>query len=139
MSFNNIKILHLSNFHFEKKNTEQDNKFSSLLNAIKKENSNAPFDYIFITGDIINKGQTENYKTALEYLEDFIKELNIDSRKIFIVPGNHDNNFNLKFEEEDKIRKSLTAATFDNIQNIESETDEILTKQNKGKSVFSIF
>lgn len=139
LSFNNIKILHLSDFHFEKKNTEQDNKFSSLLNAIKKENGNAPFDYIFITGDIINKGQTENYKTALEYLKDFIKELNIDSQKIFIVPGNHDNNFNLKFEEEDKIRKSLTEATFDNIQNIESETDEILAKTEQRQKCFFNF
>lgn len=143
MNSNTIKILHLSDFHFENKNENQDKIFNSLVSTIEKEHNNKPFDYIFITGDVINRGQPEIYETAQNYINSFITKLNFDKNDIFIVPGNHDNNFNLEFsknieEEEETLRNSLQSEHFDKVQQIECQNEKFLTTtKQRQKSFFN--
>ena len=123
-----IKILHLSDLHIKKATLEQDEKFNSLVEIIFVQHNIKPFDYIFITGDIIDCGNVNSYKQAYQYLTYLFDKLNFNKKNVFIVPGNHDNNLKINEKIEDAIRKDLTNATFDEIQKLELKNKSILDK-----------
>lgn len=114
-----IKILHLSDLHIKKATPEQDEKFNSLVEIIFAQHNIKPFNYIFITGDIIDCGNVNNYKQAYQYLTDLFDRLNFNRKNVFIVPGNHDNNLKINEKIEDTIRKDLKNATFEEIHKLE--------------------
>lgn len=91
-----VRILHLSDLHFNANNIEQDTKFKHLINVLVNENNKQNFNYIFVTGDIINIGKTENFSIALKYFNELIKQLNFNKNNIFMVPGNHDVDFEIE-------------------------------------------
>lgn len=85
-----LKWLHLSDFHVGKDEYGNIELFDSLLEYIDDHNK-IP-DIIFITGDISNKANEQEYST---FLDSFIYPLSdkINSTtKIYTVPGNHDIN-----------------------------------------------
>ncbi len=87
----NIRWLHLSDFHIGKDNYAQIKLFKSIHAHMKeqKEKGILP-DMIFITGDIANKGKKEEYAVfADEFLLPFVDIYDIFP-KIYIIPGNHD-------------------------------------------------
>lgn len=71
-----IRILHLSDTHFFKKTSQLD----GFLNRLKSE----IYDFIFITGDIIDEG-TKGLPVCRNYLSGFKSKYGI-----FAVLGNHD-------------------------------------------------
>ena len=85
-SFQSLKILHLSDFHF-KKLGQKEKKVLEILNQLNP-------NFIFITGDIID-GRTKDFESCYKFLEELSKN---HEGKIFAVYGNHDyqnKNFNL--------------------------------------------
>ena len=88
-----IQWLHLSDFHTGKDNFGQEQLFSSILKFIQeKANGGCIPDFVFLTGDIANRGKSIEYQ---KFFDNFLVPL--DSilakqgiAKTFIVPGNHD-------------------------------------------------
>ena len=91
---NRIRWIHLSDFHVGKDNYETIKIFNHILKGITNQRTeNFEPDFVFITGDIANKGNEKEYEIFNdEFLEPLCKILEIQSplNKIFIVPGNHD-------------------------------------------------
>lgn len=89
-----LKWLHLSDFHSGKDDYAQIQLFKHINDKVldKLRNHQIP-DFIFITGDIANKGKKTEYDL---FLSEFINPLLINltqngfKGKIFLVPGNHD-------------------------------------------------
>lgn len=76
LDLNNLKILHLSDLHINKKtNIESIKKLISLCN---KSDAN----FIVITGDIID--------CKVKFIEEKLKILNNLNKKTFYISGNHD-------------------------------------------------
>lgn len=88
-----IKWLHLSDFHTGKDNYGQIKLFKSIHTHMKEQKKkNFVPDMIFITGDIANKGKKEEYTAfANEFLLPLI-DIYETLPKVYIVPGNHDLN-----------------------------------------------
>jgi predicted phosphodiesterase len=88
-----LRWLHLSDFHVRKENYPQIEMFKEILaEAEEKIQKGGTPDFIFITGDIANKGQREEYDKFKEnfYLP-LLRKLGEDWKgKIYLVPGNHD-------------------------------------------------
>ena len=87
-----IRWLHLSDFHVGKDNYEQERLFTQLLAEIECWKSDKGFipDYVFITGDIANKGLKKEYET---FRKDFFAPLQnkLDKKTVIVpIPGNHD-------------------------------------------------
>ena len=92
MSKNNLYWFHLSDFHTGKDQYGQMQLFDSIIEHIDgKIKSGQKPDFIFITGDIANKGKKAEYEL---FCYEFIFPLCDLCRdtKIFMVPGNHDVN-----------------------------------------------
>jgi len=94
-----MNIIHISDIHFElDKNGNLTYKKEQLYNAIVKDLENNIDDdtIMVITGDLINKGglnfdQMSPFNDFKKYFIDrIIKSFPSLSKKIFIVPGNHD-------------------------------------------------
>ncbi|NBH14440.1 hypothetical protein D3Z36_09690 [Lachnospiraceae bacterium] len=87
----NLRWLHLSDFHIGQDNYAQMKLFKSIHKNMKeqKEKGFLP-DMIFITGDIANKGKKEEYTIfADEFLLPIVDIYDI-LPKVYIIPGNHD-------------------------------------------------
>jgi len=86
-----MKILHLSDLHFKNNDNSQDIILSSLLKKISLliKNESKP-NVLIITGDIAFSGKTEEYNKALEYIQSIATVCEINNKRIFIIPGNHD-------------------------------------------------
>ena len=91
-----IGILHISDIHFCKENSE---KIGYILNQLKSDvadvckTEGAQIQAICITGDLINKG-SEHISSFLDFERVFLlpllSSLKLDFDSVFIVPGNHE-------------------------------------------------
>ena len=101
---NKLTWLHLSDLHLtcsKNKNNDwtvksinQDVVIRSLLEAIDKlliQKEQKP-DLIFITGDLVHGGKTEEYEVAKEFCQQLLKITGLSKKQLFIVAGNHDVN-----------------------------------------------
>ena len=93
MNNSDFTWLHLSDFHVGKDSHGQRKVFKRILSEVseQKKIGNKP-DFVFITGDIANKGLAKEY---VEFDEGFLIPLiNLlgeeYSDRIFLIPGNHD-------------------------------------------------
>lgn len=93
-----IRILHLSDIHLDKnKMQETKDMLKKLLKSLKKCNQEKSIDFVFYTGDVVDKGG-ESFRNIEEGFDEFYKigienlgkELKIDTENFIIVPGNHD-------------------------------------------------
>ena len=85
--FDGVKIAHLSDLHLKSFNA-YDYRIISVLNAYKP-------DYIFLTGDLISRNQTE-----LKSQKEFIKYLS-ETAPVYFVFGNHEN------DADEQVKKEL--------------------------------
>nr|VFK54524.1 MAG: Calcineurin-like phosphoesterase [Candidatus Kentron sp. TUN]VFK57370.1 MAG: Calcineurin-like phosphoesterase [Candidatus Kentron sp. TUN] len=102
---NTIRWLHLSDFHTGKDGYGQCQLFQYILNHIADRE---PPDFVFITGDIAQGGLKEQYT---KFGEEFLLELveKVGESNIFLVPGNHDVDWEEKeFASRDLIRQKST-------------------------------
>ncbi len=88
-----MRWLHLSDFHTGKDNYGQRRLYSELINHIRSrcDQGDAP-DFVFITGDLANKGIASEYELFYEGflspLAGLVESTNVP--QILVVPGNHD-------------------------------------------------
>lgn len=85
--------LHLSDFHIGKDNYAQSKIIEYILEEIKIEtDKNNKLDFIFITGDLANKGLLGEFKSFEDLFVVPLLEIMGDqfSSRVFTVPGNHD-------------------------------------------------
>ena len=88
-----VRWLHLSDFHVGKDAYAQRKLFAEIHDHIRTQlNGGFVPHFIFITGDLANKGKDEEYTEFLEvFLTPLVSALGDEwSGKIFCVPGNHD-------------------------------------------------
>lgn len=88
-----LRWLHISDFHTGKDPFGQQQLFKYLLKEIQtRVTQQLRPDFIFITGDIANKGKVREYETFLEqFLLPLLDLLGNDYlSRVFIIPGNHD-------------------------------------------------
>ena len=88
-----ITWLHLSDFHVGMDGYGQRKLFSEIVSYVSDQVSDGyHFDFVFFTGDIANKGLSDEYH---EFLDAFLMPL-VDilgstwTGHMFGVPGNHD-------------------------------------------------
>lgn len=92
---NVIRWLHLSDFHVGKDGYGQQRLFTYLLTHIRQRIQEGLIpDFVFITGDIANKGKESEYQDFNDgFLFPLIELLPAEiSERIFMIPGNHDVN-----------------------------------------------
>lgn len=128
-----IKIIHLSDIHFDRNEPENQglilNSFFSDLDEKKKE---MVFEttYCIISGDLVNKGASDRIYN--EFYQNFILRLSkiVPINNIFCTPGNHDldrNIFNTHYEEhKEKISSIIDETEFNDY--VKSE-DNIIVKK----------
>jgi len=100
----NFKILHLSDTHFQNKKYLKE-EYKKLKKIFEKEE----FDFIFHTGDIIEKNVEEFEKE----FQDFLKSLKSKYGKYFVY-GNHDL---YKKKQIEKIKNIMNKNGFENLTN----------------------
>ena len=87
-----IRWLHLSDFHVGKDLYEQKRLFAEILLEVERWKTEKNFvpDYVFITGDIANKGLKKEYEAfRKEFLVPLQEKFNVDT-VVIPIPGNHD-------------------------------------------------
>lgn len=86
-----IRWLHLSDFHVGKDNYEQVRLFEKILEEIerRKDEGFVP-DYVFLTGDIANKGAKKEYEMFRSGFLTPLQEMFGVETVVIAVPGNHD-------------------------------------------------
>lgn len=88
-----LRWLHLSDFHTGKDGYGQSRLFQYILEHVKSRvDSGLAPHIVFITGDIANKGQGDQY---WEFNENFLLPLisllpNETQNQVYLIPGNHD-------------------------------------------------
>lgn len=98
-------ILHISDLHIgleENDNCRLMDK-SYVKNIIDTINEmKVKVHALIISGDIVDKGIEDiKYDTAYEIIDSLCKELAIDKKSVFIVPGNHDVNLQQKGKDKE--------------------------------------
>lgn len=86
-----IRILHLSDFHFQDK-TAWDSQpiLDKLLQALGELHQQRSVDAVVVTGDIVQSGKQVEYEAAKRWFEQLLKVLDLPKDRILFVPGNHD-------------------------------------------------
>ena len=93
MSDSVFRWLHLSDFHVGLDSYGQLCLFEYIIQNVKEQiDAGTPPDAVFITGDIANTGDADEYKQFLdEFFWPMLDVLQMpDADRIFLVPGNHD-------------------------------------------------
>jgi predicted MPP superfamily phosphohydrolase len=94
-SCESLRLLHLSDLHIgSDKSTLAGSKLQRVVDTIHRKWDDGP-DFIVVTGDIANTGHPEEYARATEWFKELVELFgwSLPSRRLLLVPGNHD--FNL--------------------------------------------
>lgn len=94
---NLLKILHLSDLHFDMQ-TDPRQRLQPLLTDLSNPTRGLGvdrLDYIVISGDLTNKAAPEEFKLAYEFVSMLLSHYNLNPDKCLIAPGNHDVNWNV--------------------------------------------
>lgn len=88
-----ITWLHISDLMI-RQGTAWPDPLESLLIDLEKlqDQHDLGLDFIVITGDIANSGQSAEYQRAREFLDRLLSRARLREDRLFIVPGNHDVN-----------------------------------------------
>ncbi|WLG16650.1 metallophosphoesterase [Bacillus cereus] len=86
-----VHFIQLSDVHFHYENyniNRMRDSLSEYLGQINRENN---IDFLVVTGDIAHQAKT--YTTDVKgFLDDILKNTNLNKKDMFIIPGNHDVN-----------------------------------------------
>ena len=124
-----LNYLHLSDLHFTYKDMNGDNwsvnafnqniVASSMLESIKKiVDKGQSFDFIIITGDIVQSGKREEFQVAEVFISKLLEITGLPKQRLYLTPGNHDVNRSAikpshlrrwyPFESQDEINELLS-------------------------------
>lgn len=93
VSDRSLTWLHISDLHFEPTSTfDRRAVLAGLVKHTREERDEGRWvpDFIFVTGDIANRGADEEYKQASTFFDDLLAATGCDRSRLFVVPGNHD-------------------------------------------------
>lgn len=90
-----MRIMQIGDLHFnhQEDRTKKDirkNYFKQLKKNLEYESSNIPVDYLVVCGDIAYCADEREYDEAIDFFQDLLNILNLDSSHVIICPGNHD-------------------------------------------------
>ncbi len=91
-----LRILHVSDLHASGPGSKQNWRTNRVLGQAWDHNlkliiaEGGPPDLVCFTGDVAATGATEEYRTALEFVDSTLSSLQVDRSRLFVVPGNHD-------------------------------------------------
>jgi predicted phosphodiesterase len=87
-----IRWLHISDFHVGKDNYGQRQIFKYVLDDVESRIASAVGpDFVFITGDIANRGLLTEYEYFIDgFVYPLMELMGDNAERIFIIPGNHD-------------------------------------------------
>ena len=87
-----INWLHISDFHLRVgREWAQDVVLDEMCRHIEHQrNSDTPFDFVLVTGDIAFSGQADEYAIVGRFFDELQSRSGVDREYIFCVPGNHD-------------------------------------------------
>lgn len=96
-----LRILLLSDIHFihcEDDENDYRSLETAFVEAMDEVRDSGGLNQILICGDIANKGQESEYQTAEAFLKRVFEHLGCDEKQtqVYVVPGNHDINRNIK-------------------------------------------
>ncbi|MDE0166781.1 MAG: metallophosphoesterase [Bryobacterales bacterium] len=90
-------LLHIADIHFRAPNcinpdTDPDRPFRTRMVQDVRERiqQHGPVGALLIGGDIAFKGDPEEYKAAIWWLEEFADACGCPMERVFVIPGNHD-------------------------------------------------
>lgn len=134
-----IKIIHLSDLHYDKNEPENQglvlNSFFTDLESKVKELTYES-SYCIISGDLVNAGAS--YKVYTDFYQNFIKRLikYVPLKNIYCTPGNHDLNRNIFKSHYDEHKEKISSFTDESKFNefIKSDDNIILKKFEHYKS-----
>lgn len=120
-----LRLLLLSDIHFLSLYEEMD-PHATLKRALEKDLSDyrkayGEIDHILVCGDIAYKGIKEEYDKARVFFEHLCDIVGCQPEEIYIVPGNHDKNFNTPKTE---IRHLIHAG----LSNEKADSDKLFTE-----------
>lgn len=135
-----IRILHLTDFHLNKKTLKDWDDFlkEAFLKKIEELQKENPIDLVLFTGDMIDKAGFDFKeiddtiqpttkalnKFKKHIIEPILEKLNIDISKFIICPGNHDINRNAdKSFVESGLKTDLTTIDAINVFTNSTEND----------------
>lgn len=86
-----IRLLHLSDLHLDK-NTPVAARLQWLLDDLKLSGGLgfSELDYLIISGDFTEKGCSEGFEKAYEFVSELTREFALSAERCIFVPGNHD-------------------------------------------------
>lgn len=99
-----LRLLHLSDLHIgSDKYTLAGAKLRRVVDTIHQRWDDGP-DFIVVTGDIANTGHPEEYAIAKKWFKELVKLFgwSLPSKRLLLVPGNHD--FNIPLAAGSEIR-----------------------------------
>jgi predicted MPP superfamily phosphohydrolase/tetratricopeptide (TPR) repeat protein len=88
-----INIIHLSDLHINNKQDSnctmiQESLENDIINIVEK--SGLKIDIIVISGDLIDKGDTDAFQSIANMISNLLEKLELSKERLLIVPGNHD-------------------------------------------------
>ncbi len=120
MNSTDFSWLHLSDFHIGKDDYAQRQILGYILEEIDRAiKAGRKPDFVFITGDLADKGKSEEFAKFDElFLIPLLERLGDSSfDKVYIIPGNHD-------VDRRKARAVQRYGVLDNVQNFLDPTPE---------------
>jgi UDP-2,3-diacylglucosamine pyrophosphatase LpxH len=87
-----VSWLHVSDFHIRGGDPyDRDVVLKTLVKSVRyfREHGRVP-DLIFATGDIAHGGKPAEYELATKFFDDLLDAANLEKRRLFVIPGNHD-------------------------------------------------
>lgn len=105
-----VRILIISDIHLWSLPDEHDD-FYKMRRVLMKDiadytDAKGPIHHILISGDIANKGSKAEYEKATVFIQELCKKSRCPEHEVYVVPGNHDKNFD---EEGSGIRHIVHA------------------------------
>ena len=117
-----LSWLHLSDFHFRvsEDNFSQEVMCEAIMRDIPcRLSDESPLQFILVTGDIAFSGQSSEYEVSTEFLSSLSSDLELETSRLCIVPGNHD------------VDRSLQTYMYDGVKlrlNNQQAVDEFLAR-----------
>ncbi|PKM71155.1 MAG: hypothetical protein CVU92_09890 [Firmicutes bacterium HGW-Firmicutes-17] len=122
-----LSFIHLSDIHFRNHSGDSYDLDKDIrIEILRDINEHAKDELvevagILVCGDIAFSGKEEEYKNAINFLDDICSMLNIQNERVYCVPGNHDLDQSIPQNSvsimglQDSLSNSLTQDKFDQL------------------------
>lgn len=124
-----IRFLLLSDIHLLSLAKEQDIHYNVRCSFLKDladyVKENGAITHILVSGDIANKGEESEYQCAKSFFQQVCNVAGCSLKDVYVIPGNHDKNFNA---DRSELRHIINAGLSINEDNIKFSTSNLFYK-----------